>query len=205
MVETNEVNASVDEKSSLPRLEYAKRLIEREGASARKERSHVRMGYWKVAVAGTAVAFAWLRYVSHSISGYWLLGALVVYAVLALLHERILRARSRAEAAANFYRRGNARIEDRWAGSGETGERFRDPMHVYADDLDIFGGGSLFELLSIARTAMGEERLASWLLAPARAEQIRERQAAVEELRTQLDLREQIGVVGSELRPRIHP
>ncbi|HET9401248.1 MAG TPA: hypothetical protein VFO34_09875, partial [Candidatus Acidoferrales bacterium] len=47
--------------------------------------------------------------------------------------------------------------------------------------------------------------LASWLLAPARAEQIRERQAAVEELRTQLDLREQIGVVGSELRPRIHP
>lgn len=205
MAEMTEVDAIVDEKSSLPRLEYAKRLIEREGAVARRERSHIRMGYWKVAVAGAAVAFAWLRYVSHEISGYWLLGALVVYAVFALVHERILRARARADAAANFYRRGNARMEDRWPGGGETGDRFRDLKHVYADDLDIFGRGSLFELLSTARMAMGEERLASWLLAPAAAAEIRERQAAVAELRGKLDLREQIGVVGSELRPRIDP
>lgn len=205
MADTHEVSAGKDQNASLPRLEYAKRLIEREGAVARKQGSHIRIGYWKVAVAGAAVAFAWLRYVSHEISGYWLLGALVVYAMLALVHERILRARSRADAAGAFYRRGNARLNDRWAGGGETGERFRDPKHVYADDLDIFGRGSLFELLSTARTAMGEERLASWLLAPASAEQIRERQAAVEELRPHLDLREQIGVVGSELRPRIDP
>lgn len=205
MPEITEVAERVDEKSSLPRLEYAKRLIEREAVVAQNERAHVRVGYAKVATAGSALAFAWLRYVSHLISGYWLLGALVAYALLALLHERILRARDRANAAADFYRRGNARIEDRWAGTGETGERFIDEKHVYSGDLDIFGRGSLFELLSTARTAMGEERLASWLLAPAAAAEIRERQAAVDELRGQLDLREQVGVVGSELRPRIHP
>ena len=35
------------------------------------------------------------------------------------------------------------RLEDRWAGTGEPGERFRDDRHVYANDLDLFGRGSL--------------------------------------------------------------
>jgi hypothetical protein len=200
-----EISEAVSEHSSLPRLEYGKRLIEREAVVAAKDRVHIRIGYAKVVVLGIGVAFAWLRYINHMISGYWLLGAIVAYAALALSHEAVLRARGRAEATAKFYRRGIARLEDNWAGGGDPGERFRDPKHVYADDLDIFGPGSLFELLSTARTAMGEERLASWLLGPASAADIRERQAAVDELRGKLDLREQVGVVGSELRPRIHP
>jgi hypothetical protein len=200
-----EISEAVSESSSLPRLEYGKRLIEREAVVAAKDRVHIGIGYAKVVVLGIGVAFAWLRYINHLISGYWLLGAIVVYAALALIHEATLRARDRADASANFYRRGIARIEDRWAGGGDTGERFRDPKHVYADDLDIFGPGSLFELLSTARTTMGENRLASWLLAPASAGDIRDRQAAVQELRGKLDLREQIGVVGSQLRPRLDP
>ena len=73
--------------------------------------------------------------------------------------------RSRAESAAAFYRRGIARIEDRWAGIGQTGDRFRNDQHVYADDLDLFGRGCLFELLSTARLPMGENWLAEWLCA----------------------------------------
>ena len=49
--------------------------------------------------------------------------------------------------------------------------------------LDLFGRGSLFELLSRAQTQRGEERLAAWLLAPAAADEVRARQAAVAELR----------------------
>ena len=66
-------------------------------------------------------------------------------------------------ASIRFYERGLGRIEDRWIGTGETGERFRSDDHPYANDLDLFGRGSLFQLLSIARTRPGEERLASWL------------------------------------------
>ena len=62
--------------------------------------------------------------------------------------------------------RGIARIEDRWAGTGQTGDRFRDPNHVYAADLDLFGRGCLFELLSTARLPMGENQLAHWLKTP---------------------------------------
>src|SRR5919198_2160842 len=72
-------------------------------------------------------------------------------------------ARDAAARAIAFYDRGLARIEDRWAGGGETGDRFRDPTHLYAADLDLFGPASLFELLSIARTRAGEDTLAGWL------------------------------------------
>ncbi len=91
-------------------------------------------------------------------------------------------------------------MENRWAGAGNQGERFRDPQHLYADDLDVFGRGSLFELLSSSRTAAGDRFLASWLLAPGELAEVLERQAAVEELRPRLELREDLAVMGEEIR-----
>ncbi len=104
-----------------------------------------------------------------------------------------------------FYHNGLARIEDRWAGTGQTGERFNDPHHVYAADLDLFGKASLFELLSTARTRMGEETLAKWLLTPSAVDQIKERHSAVRELRDQLDLREDLAILGEDASVGVFP
>ncbi len=120
-------------------------------------------------------------------------------------HERILRARTQAERAVVFYRQGIARIEDRWAGQGTPGDRFRDEKHVYAEDLDLFGRGSLFELLSTARTPMGEARLAQWLLAASPVPAILERHEMVAELREKLDLREDLALAGEDLRASFSP
>ncbi|MGH8296600.1 MAG: MutS-related protein, partial [Steroidobacteraceae bacterium] len=68
-----------------------------------------------------------------------------------------------------------------------------------------FGEGSLFELLCAARTRMGEETLARWLLAPAAVAEIRERQACVLDLRGRLDLRERIAILGSERESALQP
>jgi hypothetical protein len=92
-----------------------------------------------------------------------------------------------------------------WMGTGETGDRFSDPSHPYARDLDIFGVGSLFELLCTARTRAGEEILAKWLLAPAPPDEVRLRNAAVSELRTRLDLREDLAVLGKDFRSGVQP
>ena len=92
-----------------------------------------------------------------------------------------------------------------WDGHGETGERYLDPAHPYAQDLDLFGKGSLFELLSAARTHIGEATLAKWLLAPEAPEVVLARQAAVEELRTQIDLREQLAVLAEDARTGVDP
>jgi hypothetical protein len=103
-----------------------------------------------------------------------------------------------------LYERGLSRIEDRWAGGGEQGERFNDAEHLYANDLDLFGPASLFELLSSARTRAGEETLAAWLLAPADIAEVTERQAAVADLTDRLDLREAIWRAGTDVRAGVH-
>ncbi len=127
------------------------------------------------------------------------------YGALAVWHELVIRARTRMERAAAFYERGLSRIEDRWAGTGETGERFRDAKHIYAEDLDLFGAGGLFQLLCSARTAMGEESLARWLLAPSAVAAIHERHELVAELREKIDLREDVALKGEGLRAELNP
>lgn len=127
------------------------------------------------------------------------------YGALAVWHELVIRARTRAERAAAFYERGLSRIEDRWAGTGEAGERFRDAKHIYAEDLDLFGTGGLFQLLCSARTAMGEEWLARWLLAPSSVSAIHERHELIAELREKIDLREDVALKGEGLRAELNP
>ncbi len=122
-----------------------------------------------------------------------------------MLHDRTLRARDAAARAVTFYERGLARIGDRWIGTGETGERFTDEKHLYANDLDLFGRGSLFELLSIARTRAGEETLADWLKTPAPPDDIAARHAAVAELTSAFDLREALSLAGAEVRAGVDP
>lgn len=124
---------------------------------------------------------------------------------MAVWHSRILRSQELARRAVDFYDRGLARIEDRWAGVGESGARFADPHHVYAADLDLFGEASLFQLLSSARTRMGRDTLAAWLLAPASLEDIKKRHASLAELRLELDLREDLTVLGEDARSGVHP
>ncbi len=133
----------------------------------------------------------------------WLVVPLLAFVALLYVHARVLNARDRATRAAAFYQRGIARLTDKWHGTGERGERFRDPEHLYAEDLDLFGAGGLFELLATARTEGGEKLLAGWLLAPATPETIVRRQQAVSELQPRLDLREDLAVLGPEIHAAV--
>jgi MutS domain V/MutS domain III len=189
----------------VPSEEYVRRRNDRVTRVAHYEKIHIRLGNVRLLLAVLAVFLAWASFRAHALSAWWLVAPVVAFVGVASYHSRVLRARELAERAVAFYEKGLARIEDRWVGSGETGERFDDPHHVYAGDLDLFGRGSLFQLLSTARTRMGEDTLAQWLLAPSVVEQIRERHAAVDELRDQLDLREDLAVLGEDVGVGVHP
>ncbi len=188
-----------------PAAEYRRRLEARQACSARLERIHLRLGNAKLVVAAVAVILAWLALERGTLSAWWLAAPAVALVALAVCHERVIERRRCADRAAAFYERGLGRLEDRWAGQGVAGERFADSSHPYAGDLDIFGSGSLFELLCTGRTRTGEETLARWLLSPAPPEEIRARQAALEELRPRLDRREELALVGADLRSGISP
>jgi hypothetical protein len=129
----------------------------------------------------------------------WLALPVLLFLSLVAVHRRVIRSLRRSERACAYYERGLARIEDRWAGAGTPGTRFRDPSHPNSDDLDLFGNGSIFELLCAARTQSGEETLAAWLRTPASIDTIRERQSSVAELRERIDLREDLALLGEEI------
>jgi hypothetical protein len=188
-----------------PRREYTERLERRRAEAARHDRRHRAFGNLRLLLAVAAVALAVAAYMSQGLSFWWLLAPVGAFVVLAVRHEAVLRRRADCERAAAYYERALARLDHHWAGKGEAGERYRDPAHPYADDLDLFGRGSLFELLCTARTRMGEDLLASWLSSPAPPAAVAERHAAVAELRPRLGLRENLAVQAEEVRSEVHP
>jgi hypothetical protein len=188
-----------------PSEEYKQRQQAREAQVEHFERLHRRFGNVRLFVVIATLIAAWLSLHRDAFSAWWLLLALLSFLVIAVLHAKVLRKRACAERAVAFYRNGLARIEDRWMGTGQTGARIDVHSSLYASDLDLFGQGGLFELLSLARTRMGEDTLAAWLLSPSPVEKIKQRHAAVAELRNHLDLREDIAVLGEDLKVGIYP
>lgn len=180
-----------------PGDEYRARLARRRALHDTLSARDARLSSLRLATFGAAVLVAVLAW-RDLLSVWWLAAPAALFAVLIQRHDRVVRARDAAARAVAFYERGLARIDDRWAGRGEPGERFRDDRHVYANDLDLFGSGSLFELLSIVRTRAGEETLAEWLGHPAAGDTVRARQQAIDELTPALDLREALALAGAD-------
>jgi MutS-like protein len=183
-----------------PLAEYQTRLAARRAVSARDEKLFRRIGNARLLTALAGLILAFFVFGETVISAWWLLVPAALFAVLVVLHARIVERLEQARRAVTFYERGLARLENQWIGRGEPGERFRNSAHVYAEDLDLFGKGSLFELLCTARTRAGEDTLAHWLLAPASPEEAAARHQAVQELSPRLDLREDLAVLGDVLR-----
>lgn len=182
-----------------PRQEYQTRRElrrQREVLLGGRERL---VGNARVVVFLAGLGLAWLAFGAHALSGWWLLVPIVLFSVLLFIHEQVTRDWYLARRAVAFYEAGLARLDHNWQGRGQPGMRFQDENHPYTADLDIFGKGSLFELLCTARTRTGEDTLAAWLRAPADAEEIRARQAAVAELKPQLELREDLALLGSDV------
>jgi hypothetical protein len=188
-----------------PVQECSERLKDREARVARHERIQMRIGTVRLALFAVAGGIAWESLRQHAFSPWWMLLPLIAFVFVAGYHSSVLRARDLAQRGVAFYKSGLARIEDRWTGTGQNGDRFSDPHHVYSGDLDLFGQGSLFQLLSTARTGMGEDTLAKWLLSPSRIDEIKSRHVAVHELRDQLDFREDLAVLGEDAAVGVHP
>jgi len=182
-----------------PASEYQRRLADRRADIRRLESFDRRLAASRglTFLAAVAVAFFWLS--NRAVSVWAIAALLAAFVALVLLHGTVLDRLNRVRVAAAYYERALDRLADRWSGRWTTGQRYLDGSHLYADDLDLFGRGSLFELVCQARTRLGEDTLAEWLCAPASAETIRMRQEAVDELRGNIDLREQIALLNAEV------
>jgi hypothetical protein len=184
--------------------EYGARRDERRARVVEVEAQERRLSNARLAVftAGVALVFAaWLL----ELSAAWLLVPAIAFVVLVVVHERVRRRGDRARRAAAHYAAGLARLDGTWPGTGNMRDDFGPRDHPYAADLDVFGRGSLFERICTARTGAGVDTLARWLLAPADPTTVRARQAAVDDLRARIDLREDLALAGDTLQGEVDP
>jgi hypothetical protein len=182
------------------RSEYETRLERRRIEWRRASRRMRVVGFARLVCFAAGAGFIWWLLARSSLwMGFAALPILVFLGLLGL-HETAARAVRRADRGVRFYTRALDRLRLAFAGTGKSGDRYLEPEHPYAAHLDLFGTGSLFELLCNAQTPSGEARLAGWLLDPATPEVLRARQQAVAELTPRLDLREDLAVLGPEVQ-----
>lgn len=145
-------------------------------------------------LGGAALLIAiWLQKVPRE----WYLAVgllLAAYVALVVIHDRVLGRQARARLRQELARRGMARVTGQWHTFKEKGERHLSAEHLYAADLDVFGQGSLFQLVDETGTRFGEQLLARWLSEPSPFQQIVQRQGAVKELSGLPDFREALAV-----------
>ncbi|MEN8150877.1 MAG: DNA mismatch repair protein MutS [Planctomycetota bacterium] len=177
------------------KTEYERRLAARQAVTAARDRWEGRIANLRFVAA---VAFVALLFIPGRPVALVAI-PVVAFIGLVIAHERVIRSRDSARRAEAFHERGLARLAETWHGSGTPGERYLDRDHPCAGDLDLFGKGSLFELLCTARTRAGEDDLAARLSGPADPDTVAERQSAVRELTDRLDLREEIALTGDDM------
>ncbi|HEX3742669.1 MAG TPA: hypothetical protein VHW09_02010 [Bryobacteraceae bacterium] len=188
-----------------PRETYSTLLQQRRAEIADREQRHRSLGYFRLAAVFAAVVIAFLALGWQTLSIAWMLAPGAVFAALMLVHDHLLKKLERQRRAAAFFQKALDRLDGKWSGAGEPGDRYLTADHPFAADLDLFGKGSLFELLCTARTHIGEDTLARWLLAPAPPDTVHARHRAVDELRPRTDLREDLAVVGEEAHTGVDP
>jgi len=157
------------------------------------ERSADRLGNVRLGLAVLGLLLVVAPVVVRSPAPWWgLLPLFVAFLVLGKVQDRVLERRRRHAAAERFFEEGLMRLDDRASELLDRGEDvgapWRGTLH-YADDLDLFGPASLFQLVSRAQTLQGRRALARDLAEPPDAESSAERRAAVAALTPDLDFR----------------
>jgi DNA mismatch repair ATPase MutS len=64
----------------------------------------------------------------------------------------------------------------------DSGQSYVDDQHIYTSDLDIFGEGSIFQMINRCATLHGNNLLSNWFSHPANKAEIEDRQQFVHEL-----------------------
>ncbi|MGC3945973.1 MAG: hypothetical protein QM762_15875 [Chryseolinea sp.] len=150
---------------------------------------------------GVAIVFLLLLY--RAFTDHWIffiLGPLiVVFVVLVSVHARLFTQKVHLE---NLIQINNNEIDsiDGRRDALHTGAEFVDPHHPYTHDLDVFGSGSLYQLINRCNTYDGRSALAKLLSEPlATPIEIKASQVAVEELISEVDIRQNLGASGLEI------
>lgn len=149
-------------------------------------------GQGKILLFLLFLASCWLSLGKAMFSPLFLLAFIPPFLAFLFIHDRITRLWQQSDRELKFIQAGIARMTFRWQGAGNQGLSLCPKGHPFALDLDLFGKGSLFELLCITKTLEGQKILARWLLGTPSQAEIQSRQQAVAELAPLVNLRQEM-------------
>ena len=142
-----------------------------------------------------ATIFTGVACLGEVVSWYWVLLPMSAFGVLLRLNNPVIRRLHRSIAAVEYYEAALLRLQGEWRSAPADGSEFKDALHPWSADLDVFGPGSIFQRVNQCRTQPGRRRLAEWLTTVPDTQTARTRLREAESLREQLDLRESLAVI----------
>ena len=177
-------------------LHYERRFSEAQAGIA-QARLHSASAVYVLAIATAFLLILGVYAIRNQISLWWPSASVPVAAVSARFYRKRRQAALAMARVKRLCEHAIERVHGKWIGDGVSGDEFDHPDHPFARDLDIFGRGSLFELLCTVRSGVGKRGLAGYLTNLPRPDETLARQRAVAELRHQTALREKIALLGS--------
>lgn len=120
----------------------------------------------------------------------------VIFSTVAIFHGRIMKKHDELEVELEFNEKGIKRLNGEYKEFADKGEDLVENDHAFANDLDIFGDNSLFQMINTTRTLSGRRRLGEILSLkklPLKIE-IEERQKAIKELGKKVEWRKKLYV-----------
>lgn len=126
---------------------------------------------------------------------------LFIFISLAIMHDRAINNKNYVLVLCEINNNSLKRISDKWHDFKDSGEEFINNEHRYSYDLDIFGKGSLFELINTSSTLQGRKKLSEILLnTPAGKEEIVQRQESIAELSKNIGWRQNLETEGKLIK-----
>jgi MutS domain V len=134
--------------------------------------------------------------------GGWFLAAAILVAafmIVVRIHEQALRAAAELRQRREINDVQIARLDRHWDILPSASVEVSSHYEPVANDLDLFGHASLYQLISQAHTPFGRDTLRDWLLEPASVTEIADRQQGVAFLAPLDNVREEICLRGRML------
>ncbi len=124
-------------------------------------------------------------------SGWVMLAALIFlgFLVVAFLHEGMQSDLRRAKLLSLMHRESIARLKRKWTEIRVPPVDIPKRFVPISTDLDLLTDSSVYKLLGTTRTPLGVQTLRNWIIDGAAPDEIRLRQAAVAELKSEFDWR----------------
>jgi DNA mismatch repair ATPase MutS len=152
----------------------------------------------RLIVAAGFLVFLYFGFANYSL--LYLLPVLVlIFVILVRNHSRLFNERSHVKNLVNINKAEQESLAANFK-RFETGSKFLDAHHPYSYDLDIFGEGSLFQIINRCNTIIGKQKLAGHLTSvQTSADDVIKKQQAIKELSDRIDFRQHYQAAGAEI------